>query len=129
MRHQKAGRHLNRTPSHRRALFRNQMTSLILTLKDWPDESVPGKPEVPGRIITTLAKAKELRPMIEKLITLAKKSQAHEDAAEQFATSADRNTTEWKEWRKSDRWQKWHEAQPPPAPDAESPDTNPDGKK
>lgn len=110
MRHQKAGRHLNRTPAHRRALFRNQLCSLILSLREWPDEKVPGKPKTPGRIITTVAKAKELRPLIEKLITLAKKSQAHEDAAEQFATSAARNTTEWKEWRKSPRWQQWNKA-------------------
>jgi large subunit ribosomal protein L17 len=110
MRHQKAGRHLNRTPSHRRALFRNQLCSLILSLREWPDEKIPGKPQVPGRIITTLAKAKELRPQIEKLITLAKRSQQHEDAADQFATSADRNTPEWKDWRKSDRWQQWNQA-------------------
>jgi large subunit ribosomal protein L17 len=110
MRHQKAGRHLNRTPSHRRALFRNQLCSLILSLREWPDEKVPGKPKVRGRIVTTVAKAKELRPLMEKLITLAKKSQAHEDAAEQFATSADRNTPAWKEWRKSDRWKQWNQA-------------------
>lgn len=110
MRHQKAGRHLNRTPSHRRALFRNQLCSLILSLKEWPDETIPGKPKTPGRIITTLAKAKELRPQIEKLITLAKKSQVHEDAAEQFATAAARNTSEWKDWRKSPRWQQWNKA-------------------
>jgi large subunit ribosomal protein L17 len=110
MRHQRAGRHLNRTPAHRRALFRNQLCSLILSLREWPDEKIPGKPKTPGRIITTVAKAKELRPLIEKLITLAKKSQAHEDAAEQFATSAARNTAEWKEWRKSPRWQQWNQA-------------------
>jgi len=110
MRHKVAGRHLNRTPAHRRALFRNQMTSLILTLREWPDEKIPGKPEVAGRIITTLPKAKELRPMIEKLITLAKKSQAYEDAAEQFAIAADRNSPEWKEWRKSPRWVQWNQA-------------------
>lgn len=110
MRHQRAGRHLNRTPSHRRALFRNQLCALILSLREWPDEKIPGKPKVPGRIVTTLAKAKELKPLIEKLITLAKKSQQYEDAAEQFATSAERNTPEWREWRKSPRWNQWNQA-------------------
>jgi large subunit ribosomal protein L17 len=109
MRHQKAGRHLNRTPAHRRALFRNLSCSLILSLKEYEPDEV-GKPKVAGRITTTLAKAKELRPIFEKLITLAKKSQAHEDAAEQFATSAARHTSEWKAWRESPRWQEWNQA-------------------
>lgn len=109
MRHQKAGRHLNRTPAHRRALFRNMSCSLILSLKEYEPDAV-GKPKVRGRITTTLAKAKELRPLLEKLITLAKKSQAHEDAAEQFATSAARHTAEWKAWRESPRWRDWNKA-------------------
>src|SRR5687767_809990 len=57
MRHRVAGRKLQRTSSHRTALFRNMSASLI-------------KHE---QITTTLAKAKELRPYVEKLITLAKK--------------------------------------------------------
>ena len=56
MRHQKAGRKFKRSPSHRRMLLRNLATSLIEH----------------GRITTTLAKAKELQPYVEKLITLAK---------------------------------------------------------
>jgi large subunit ribosomal protein L17 len=56
MRHRKAGRHLNRTPSHREALFRNLSRALITH----------------ERIVTTLPKAKSLRPFIEKIITLAK---------------------------------------------------------
>jgi large subunit ribosomal protein L17 len=57
MRHRVGGRKLQRTSSHRTALFRNQSAALI-------------KHE---QITTTLAKAKELRPYVEKLITLAKK--------------------------------------------------------
>jgi large subunit ribosomal protein L17 len=57
MRHRIAGRKLQRTSSHRAALFRNMAAALI-------------KHE---QITTTLAKAKELRPYVEKLITLAKK--------------------------------------------------------
>ena len=57
MRHRVGGRKLQRTSSHRIALFRNQSAALI-------------KHE---QIITTLAKAKELRPYVEKLVTLAKK--------------------------------------------------------
>jgi large subunit ribosomal protein L17 len=56
-----ANRKLGRTSSHRNAMFRNQLASLI--------ES--------ERIITTLPKAKELRPLAEKLITLAKNDSVH----------------------------------------------------
>jgi len=58
MRHLKAGRTLGRNASHRLALFRNLSRALIEH----------------GRIITTVEKAKELRPFIEKLVTLAKKA-------------------------------------------------------
>ncbi|MES2288281.1 MAG: 50S ribosomal protein L17 [Pseudomonadota bacterium] len=57
MRHRVGGRKLQRTSSHRTALFRNMAAALI-------------KHE---QITTTLAKARELRPYTEKLITLAKK--------------------------------------------------------
>lgn len=57
MRHKKAHRKLNRTSSHRKAMLRNMAAGLI-------------KHE---QILTTLPKAKELRPYVEKLITLAKK--------------------------------------------------------
>jgi large subunit ribosomal protein L17 len=56
MRHKLGGRKLNRTSSHRKALFRNMAAALI-------------KHE---QIKTTLPKARELRPYVEKLITLAK---------------------------------------------------------
>ncbi len=57
MRHRKSGRKLGRNSSHRKAMFRNMATSLV----------------VHETIKTTLPKAKELRRVIEPLITLAKK--------------------------------------------------------
>ena len=61
MRHRVGGRKLQRTSSHRAALFRNMAAALI-------------KHE---QITTTTAKAKELRPYVEKLITLAKRGDLH----------------------------------------------------
>jgi large subunit ribosomal protein L17 len=61
MRHQKKGRHLNRTASHRKAMLRNMATSLFRH----------------GRIETTVAKAKELRVYAEPLITKAKRGDLH----------------------------------------------------
>jgi len=61
MRHNCAGRKLSRTSSHRLALMRNMVTSLLEH----------------ERIETTLAKAKELRMEAEKMITLAKKGDLH----------------------------------------------------
>lgn len=108
MRHRVRGRKLGRNAAHRKAMFRNMACSLINSLE--VDEDARNKPKVPGRIITTVEKAKELRPLLEKLITLAKKALPHLDAAEQYATSAARNTEAWKEWRRSERWQQWAKA-------------------
>jgi len=57
MRHGNSGRKLNRTASHRKAMFSNMAASLIEH----------------EQIVTTLPKAKEIRPIVEKLVTLAKK--------------------------------------------------------
>lgn len=61
MRHRKKGRKLSRTASHKRATMRNLAASLFRH----------------GRIETTTAKAKELRPYAERLITLAKRGDLH----------------------------------------------------
>ena len=76
MRHRLRGRKLGRNASHRKAMFRNMAASLIKTVR--VDEDDPLRPRVAGRIVTTVPKAKELRPFVEKLITLGKKAVAHE---------------------------------------------------
>jgi large subunit ribosomal protein L17 len=61
MRHAKAHRKLNRTAEHRKAMFANMAASLITH----------------EQVVTTLPKAKDLRPIFEKLITLGKKGDLH----------------------------------------------------
>ena len=61
MRHRAKGRQLSRTSTHRRAMLNNMATSLFEH----------------GRVVTTEAKAKELRPFAEKLITLARRGDLH----------------------------------------------------
>lgn len=61
MRHGNAHRKLNRTASHRKAMFANMAASLIEH----------------EQIVTTLPKAKELKPFMDKLVTLAKKGDLH----------------------------------------------------
>jgi len=68
------------------------------------------EPKVKGRIVTTLHKAKEVRPYVERCITVAKKALKHLREAEQYATNAKPNTDAYKTWRKSDEWQKWNAA-------------------
>lgn len=61
MRHKHSGRYLGRNSSHRKALFKNMMVSLLRH----------------EQIVTTLAKAKELRTYMEPMITLAKQDTVH----------------------------------------------------
>lgn len=61
MRHGNRGRKLNRTWSHRKAMFSNMAAALIRH----------------EQIVTTLPKAKDLRPIVEKLVTLAKRGDLH----------------------------------------------------
>jgi large subunit ribosomal protein L17 len=61
MRHRIAGKRLGRTTSHRTAMFRNMVTSLLEH----------------ERIVTTAIKAKELQPIAEKMITLGKRGDLH----------------------------------------------------
>jgi large subunit ribosomal protein L17 len=86
-------------------------TALFLTERD--AEFDENKPKVKGRIITTLPKAKEVRPVVERCITIARKALAAQRDAEQFACTAARNSDEWKAWRKSPQWSQWAQAMAP----------------
>ena len=61
MRHRNSGRKLNRTASHRKAMFSNMAAALLRH----------------EQITTTLPKAKDLRPIVDRLITLGKKGSLH----------------------------------------------------
>jgi large subunit ribosomal protein L17 len=112
MRHRRKGRVLGRSPSHQRALLRNLASALMLTERDVEVDEV-GAPQVAGRIITTVAKAKEVRPLVERCITIAKRGLAAAENAKQFAVAAERDSAEWKKWRASVQWQKWAAASAP----------------
>lgn len=108
MQHRKVGRKLGRNPNHQRALLRNLASALILTERDADDyDSKEMAPKVKGRIITTLMKAKEMRPFVERCVTLGVKAQKHIKAAEALACKAARGTDEWKKWREGEGWKEW----------------------
>ena len=98
---------MGRNPKHQRALLRNLVISLLMTERDVDDKD-EGNPKVPGRIVTTIEKAKEVRPLVEKCVTLARKAQKHLDAARLLENTADRGTSQWKAWRESEAWQDWN---------------------
>lgn len=129
MRHLKKGRRLGRSSTHRKALFRNMASSLLLTERpddvnesyylysDYLPSDTPSTghntPKVKGRIVTTVQKAKELRPYVEKVITIAKAALPHLEEAKKYATTAKPATDEYRTWRKSEEWQKWNAAMAP----------------
>lgn len=108
MRHRKRGRRLGRSASHRKAMMRNLASSLFLTERDAEYDDNP--PRVNGRVVTTLHKAKEVRPLVERCITIARRSLPHSEAAREYESDAQRGSEQWKVWRNSDQWQKWNAA-------------------
>jgi large subunit ribosomal protein L17 len=108
MRHRRRGRKLGRNPNHQRALLRNLASALFLTERDAEGEE--GAPKVKGRIITTLPKAKEVRPLVERCITIARHALPAMQEAEKYGTTADRNSEAWKTWRKGSQWRQWSAA-------------------
>jgi large subunit ribosomal protein L17 len=108
MRHRRRGRKLGRNPNHQRALLRNLASALFLTERDAEDQE--NKPKVKGRIVTTMPKAKEVRPLVERCITIARRSLAQQHAADQLEPNAERNSEAWRTWRHSDAWHEWNRA-------------------
>lgn len=119
MRHRFSGRKFGRNPKHQRALLRMLAVSLILTEREDDDYFDPvlnknvGIPKVKGRMVTTLQKAKEVRPFVERCITMAKNALPALEKANALLPKAERRTPEWDQWRKSEAWQTWNLAMAP----------------
>jgi large subunit ribosomal protein L17 len=88
--------------------MRSLASAIFLTERD--AEFDDNKPKVKGRIITTIAKAKEVRPLVEKCITAARRGLVAQEAAEEYSTDADRGSDAWKSWRSGDGWRQWNAA-------------------
>jgi large subunit ribosomal protein L17 len=116
MRHMNLGRKLNRSTPHRLSMFRNMASSLILTEGEY-DADDKNAPKVKGRIVTTIEKAKEVRRLVEKVITLAKRTLPKSEAAAEFLPvkhkpgtlefNAWRASKAGKDWKNSPEWNKW----------------------
>jgi large subunit ribosomal protein L17 len=86
--------------------LRNLASALILTERD--AELDDNKPKVPGRIVTTLQKAKEVRPLVERCITIARRALPRQEAADALETDAERGSDKWRAWRHSEEWHEWN---------------------
>lgn len=106
MRHRRKGRKLGRNPSHQRALLRSLASALMLTERD--AEFDDNKPKVKGRIVTTITKAKEVRPLVEKCITIACKGIVAQDMARPYESPAPKGASAWKAWRESEAYDQWN---------------------
>lgn len=92
-------------------MMKNMVAALFLTERDASlDDNAP---KIPGRITTTLPKAKEIRGLVERCITIAKKVQPAIEESKKYGTDAKRGSDEYREWRKSEKWAKWAEARAP----------------
>lgn len=107
MRHKRSGKKLNRNSSHRHAMLRNMAVSMILSNRSG---STMLDSSVGGRIITTLQKAKYLRPFMDRLITLSKRAALVIEAAPEVPP---RKSSEWSQWRHSGHWSAWADSVSP----------------
>ncbi|MFM9965643.1 MAG: bL17 family ribosomal protein [Planctomycetaceae bacterium] len=87
--------------------MRNLTRALILTC----DQEATGAAKASGRIRTTLAKAKEVRPFVEKLVTIAVQAKKCLDLANGIRGPHERGSVEYKKWRATEAGQTWLEEQ------------------
>jgi large subunit ribosomal protein L17 len=89
-------------------MLKNLASSLLLTERDAELDDNP--PAMKGRVVTTMAKAKEVRPIIERCITMARKTLEDQRKADALDSAAERNSEEWRQWRSSQQWNDWNQA-------------------
>jgi len=106
MRHRRKGRKLGRNPNHQRALLRSLASALILTERDAEEDG--NKPKIKGRIVTTIQKAKEVRPLVERVVTIAIRALPKLEAAARLEPEGQRNSEEWRKWRQGPGWAEWN---------------------
>ena len=117
MRHRKRGRRLGRSSSHRKAMYRNMASSLFLTYRGEEVAEVYGyeRKQPAGRIVTTLEKAKEVRSLVEKCITIARKAKPHREASEAIVSpdKFGKGTESFSKKREPELWAQWSDARAP----------------
>jgi len=87
-------------------LLKNLASALILTERDATHDE--NKPKVKGRIVTTLQKAKEVRPLVERCVAIACRALPHLEAAHRLRPDVERHTEKWRAWRNSQQWYEWN---------------------
>ena len=117
MRHRKRGRRLGRSSSHRKAMYRNMASSLFLTYRGEEVAEVYGyeRKQPAGRIVTTLEKAKEVRSLVEKCITIARKAKPHREASEAIVAPSrfGKSENRFSKKREPELWAQWSDARAP----------------
>ena len=117
MRHRKRGRRLGRSSSHRKAMYRNMASSLFLTYRNEEVAEVYGyeRKQPAGRIVTTLEKAKEVRSLVEKCITIARKATPHREASEAIVPQDRlvRGNDRFTKKKEPELWAQWSDARAP----------------
>jgi large subunit ribosomal protein L17 len=87
--------------------MRSLASALILTERDATGDD--NEPKVKGRIVTTLPKAKEVRPLVEKCVAIACRVLPDQEEADALNTKAPRSSEKWRAWRHGPQWRQWAE--------------------